>query len=124
MSNFVTFGILQKGTSRTPRHKVGKQKLCKMKNIAITIIKAEGVNGRWNQKFYQPGESVVIYINNEKIDVTEAIASVRDSKGVFSSGRVIDAYNEIRKEIQTAKFDAMMAKMDMVEAQQNFINSL
>lgn len=66
-----------------------------MKNIAIIIIKAEGVNGRWNQKFYQPGESIVIYVNNEKIDVTEAVASVRDSKGMLSSGRIIDVYNEM-----------------------------
>lgn len=95
-----------------------------MKNIAIAIIKAEGVNGRWNQKLYQPGESVVIYVNNVKIDVTDAVSMVRDSKGMFSSGRVIDAYNEIRKEIYAVKFDAMVAKLDVVEAQQNFINSL
>lgn len=95
-----------------------------MKNIAITIIKAEGVNGRWNQKFYQLCETVVVYVNNEKIDLTEAINSARNSKGMFSSGKIIEAYLEIRKQTQTAKFDAMMAKANQEEAQLNFINSL
>ena len=95
-----------------------------MKNIATIIIKAEGVNGRWNQKFYQPGETVVVYVNDEKIDLTEAVNSIRNSKGMFSSGRIIDAYVEIRKQIQTVKFDAMMSKANQEEAQINFINSL
>lgn len=43
---------------------------------------------------------------------------------MFHASSVIDLYNEMRKEIQRVKFDAMVAKLDVVEAQQNYINSL
>lgn len=96
-----------------------------MNSIAIKIVKLEGVNNRWNQKFYTTNDLIVtIYINNEKIDLTEMVNAERDSKGFFHSSPVVDDYNTIRKQIQSAKFDAMMAKKDTIEAQQEIINSL
>ena len=95
-----------------------------MKTLAVEIVKMEGVDKSWNTKFYQVGESVIIYINNEKIDITEQVNLLRDSKGMFESSPVIDEYNSIRKEAYKAGLDAMISKGNRNEAIENYINNL
>jgi len=92
--------------------------------LVIEIVKKEGVEKSWNQKFYQPGESVVIYINNEKVDITEKVNQLRNSKGMFQASPVIDEYTRIRKEAYKVGLDAMIAKKDRNEAVANYISNL
>jgi rRNA-processing protein FCF1 len=95
-----------------------------MKTLAIEIIKMEGVEKSWNTKFYQPGEQVVIYINNEKIDITEKVNHLRDKRGIFQASPVIDEYMRLRSEINRAGLDAYISGKDKKEAMQNYINNL
>lgn len=93
-------------------------------NLAIEIIRMEGVEKSWNTKFYQPGESVVIYINNNKIDITEKVNMLRNAKGMFQASPVIDEYMRLRSEINRAGLDAFVTGKDKKEAMQNYINNL
>ena len=95
-----------------------------MKTLAIEIVRLEGIEKTWNQKFYQPNESVVIYINNEKIDITERVNVLRNSKGMFQSSPIIDEYNALRSQINKAGLDAFLRGENKKEAMQNYINTL
>ncbi|MFA5727427.1 MAG: hypothetical protein WC886_07300 [Saccharofermentanaceae bacterium] len=94
-----------------------------MKNLAIEIVKMEGVEKSWNMKFYTAkDETVSIYINGEKIDVSEKIEALHEAG--FNGQRVEEEYTRIRKEAYKAGLDAMMAKQDRNQAIENYINSL
>lgn len=95
-----------------------------MKNLAIEIVKLEGVEKSWNMKFYQPGSSVEIYIAGKKVDVTEQVNSIRDSNGMFQASPVIDEYIRIRTEAYRTGVEAMILKQDRNQAIENYINSL
>lgn len=91
--------------------------------LAIEIIKMEGVEKSWNTKFYTAkDETVSIYINGEKIDVSEKIEELHANG--FNGQRVEEEYTRIRKEAFKAGMDAMLAKQNRNQAYANYINNL
>lgn len=54
-----------------------------MKNLANYIIKNMNTSESWNEKFYQPGGVVEIYIDSKKHDVTDLFNDNLNEDGMF-----------------------------------------
>ncbi len=77
--------------------------------IAKKAVETSGIqefSAAWNRKFYTYNNgNTVIYINNEKIDVTKEVDELRREDGTFYSTPITDAYSKLVEELIDLRYD-------------------
>jgi len=77
-----------------------------MKNLANYIIENMKTSESWNEKFYQNNDNTVtIFVDNNKIDVTELFNSNLNKKGQFVRSEFNEVFAQMQNEMIEKELD-------------------